>query len=332
MAHPVTRTGISRTAQPGGEGARKRIPEKVALVFEHTLDVIDERTIQDLSRLFNPQDTEISLVHAMPDAITGLPVDMPRNGDKTLTLGQYISEQERTYRECRERLGALMGQFGFRVAHEYVCSMREQNLQSIIEQIHESQKDLLVLCGSHFPVSGMIRNQFFMNLATHATIPVLLLKKHFMAARREDIGGKLHVLFGVDDSESSMLATRKLGELLRPEAVALTLATVQSPIYQENAVLAPFVNQDVLDEAMDNNAKMIFEMVCDLLEEQDLSVRDCCKLTGSPATELGFWAEQENPDLVVVGSHNRKGMMAWLMGSVSSQLLHWGTHNLLIIR
>jgi len=34
----------------------------------------------------------------------------------------------------------------------------------------------------------------------------------------------------------------------------------------------------------------------------------------------------------VVGSHNRTGFLAWLMGSVSSQLLHWDTHNILIVR
>jgi nucleotide-binding universal stress UspA family protein len=167
----------------------------------------------------------------------------------------------------------------------------------------------------------------FMQLFAHLPVSGLLFKRHLAGNR-----SKPKILLAVDDSEASMTAVRRLPELLRTQDMDVILATVQSPIYQDNALLAPYVNQDILDQALAGNATMIFEMAQEILDTEGIPVQDVKRMIGSPAAELGYLAQVEEPDLLVVGSHNRKGVLSWLMGSVSSQLLHWDTHNILIVR
>lgn len=313
----------SQESIQGEQESGKRVVERIILFFEHSMERIDERTLHDLSRLLKPEQAMVTLIHALPDPLAGM---TPRYGD-TDVLGNYLQEREQQQATSRQDLSQLLQWHGFQVQEEQTYYLKDQNLESLLEQINRSSQDLLVLCGNHAPSKVLARNHTLMNLAAHATIPVLLLKKHLFGSRQT-----LKVLMGIDDTEASMNAARKLGALVCLEGAGLTLATVQSPIYQENAVLAPFVNQDVLDEALKSNALMLFDMVTDLLQVQNIQVESNKTLLGSPATELGYLAELENPDLLVVGSHNRQGFMAWVMGSVSSQLLHWDTHNLLIIR
>lgn len=51
-------------------------------------------------------------------------------------------------------------------------------------------------------------------------------------------------------------------------------------------------------------------------------------LIGDPAAELHFLAQQENVDLIVVGSHGRKGF-ALLLGSTPNSVLHGATCDVL---
>jgi nucleotide-binding universal stress UspA family protein len=321
MSHSKIEPNLQSTSQT--TMTRSLGLEKVALVFEHSLTRIEEQTIQDLQRLFDPQTTEISVVHVLPEQMP----DSSFTANDAILLSQYLQEREQYQQSAISVLREHLKKSGYTVQHEYTCSIREHNLQPLIEQIHASQKDLIVICRSHLQDDNKVSNHFFIALTTHASVPVLVLKKYFASNR-----SNLHLLFGVDDSESSMLAAHKLGSLIPAKQTELTLATVQSPIYQENAILAPFVNQDILDQSLANNAKMIFEIIGDVLQAEGIAVQNSKTLIGSPATELAYLAELNNPDLVVVGSHNRTGMMAWLMGSVSSQLLHWDVHNILIIR
>lgn len=302
------------------EGA---VVERVTLMFEHSLEQIDERSIQDLTHLLAPAACHITVIHTLQDPLAGYPqkTDDPAFRDK------YMQERAQLQQESMSELTRLIHQRGFTVTDEQVYSLGDSNAQAMVERINQAQQDLVVLCSNHFPSASINRSHAFATVAAHISSSVLLLKKHVFGNRPAP-----KLLLGIDDTEASMVAVRKMGSLVRSKDANVILATVQSPVYQENAVLAPFVNQDVLDEALKSNARMLFEMATDILQAEGVQVQECKTLTGSPATELGYLAELENPDLIVVGSHNRKDVIAWLMGSVSSQLLHWDSHNLLIIR
>jgi nucleotide-binding universal stress UspA family protein len=310
--------------------ARIPLRRKVILVVEQYLNADDHQPLIDLSRFMAPAGVELSLIHAVSDIITGL----HGKADDAVFVSNTIREREKRQAEVRVQWRQALETAGFHLAHEQTCTMQDQNARQIIEYAQENAQDLLVVYTArdlsvdpHEEGLATRNSHFGLMLATHATLPVLMLRRAPGAPT-----GRLKLLFGVDPSEATMTAARKLPDLIRADAVDLTLATVQSPIYQENVVLAPYVNQDVLEAALDANAEMTFAMVRELLETRGLSAQNTLTRNGSPATELGFVAETEHPDLIVLGSHNRKGFLAWLTGSVSSQLLHWDTHNILIIR
>jgi universal stress protein A len=54
-------------------------------------------------------------------------------------------------------------------------------------------------------------------------------------------------------------------------------------------------------------------------------------LVGQPATELHYLATQQGADLIIVGSHGRKGL-ALLLGSTSNSVLHGANCDVLAVR
>jgi nucleotide-binding universal stress UspA family protein len=303
--------------------SKTRVLEKVALIIEHNAYRLDEQMILELPRLLPPDKTQLSLVHVLSDVAVGLPFRHNHMQDLIQSLEERHQRQEAVQKEFRR----CLEQQGFSIIDERAYALNGQTLPELTDYIAQSGQNLAIFYADQYPVAHMGRTPFFMQCIAHLPVSGIVLKRHLATARPA-----LKVLLAVDDSEASMTAVRKLPELLRTERLEITLATVQSPVYQDNAVLAPFVNQDILDEALISNANMIFDMAQNILEAQGMSVSQAKRVIGSPAAELGYLAQVEEPDLLVVGSHNRKGFLAWLMGSVSSQLLHWDTHNILVVR
>lgn len=296
---------------------------KAVLVVEHVTYRIDDQTLRELPQFLPPDQTELSLVHLLTDVSIGLPYRHNHMQDLIQCIEERRQQQEAVQREFRTRLERC----GFSVADERTYALHGRPLPELIEYIEQSGQDLAVFCADQYPPIKMGHSSAFMQMFAHLPVSGLLFKRHLVGNR-----SKPKILLAVDDSEASMTAVRRLPELLRTQDMDVILATVQSPVYQDNALLAPYVNQDVLDQALAGNTTMIFEMAQDILDTEGIPVQDVKRLMGSPAAELGYLAQVEEPDLLVVGSHNRKGVISWLMGSVSSQLLHWDTHNILIVR
>jgi nucleotide-binding universal stress UspA family protein len=54
--------------------------------------------------------------------------------------------------------------------------------------------------------------------------------------------------------------------------------------------------------------------------------------TGDPAQEIIKLSAEENVNVVAMSSHGKSGMTRWVMGSVSSKVLHAGKTPLLLVR
>ncbi|HEY9747024.1 MAG TPA: universal stress protein [Oculatellaceae cyanobacterium] len=303
-------TGTYEQAAPEWSNARASKSKKASV--REILLILDlasleasgpERTLEGLHRLIPTEGSRLHIVHLM------------KPGELTPT-------------SMVERVQAELWRYGWHLAENRLLTLTHETVTSLVSEVRQANYDLVVLGVPDLPVGKSSElSQFVHHLVSHVPVSVLLWRKPLSEQPHA-----LKIFFGVDGSESSMTAVNKAVELLRLKYANLRLITVLSPLFQDNAVTAPFVNPDVLEQALEANARIIFEMASGLLEAQGVPVPSRQKLIGSPATELGYYAEMEAPDLIVVGSHNRKGLMAWLMGSVSSQLLQWDKHNLLIVR
>lgn len=297
-SRPTSKAGFSKSKTP------KAILDIIFFMDRDHLDLVGvERTLSGLKRTLPVEKCQLHLVH-----FSQKPFQMP---DKILShVHEHLKNAE------------------FPIVEERFCPLTSEIVSEFIHELRESNYDLLVFCipelpnGHHSAYAHLVQH-----MASHVPLSVLIWRKPLAEPPHP-----LKVIFGVDGSESSLNAVTKSATLLNLKFAHLNAVTVLSPVFQDNAVTAPFVNPDVLEQALDANANMIFEMANGILTAQGLPKPAHKKLIGSPATELGYWMETENPDLMIVGSHNRKGFLAWLMGSVSSQLLQWDRHNLLVVR
>jgi nucleotide-binding universal stress UspA family protein len=262
-------------------------------------------------------------VQAVSDILNGL-----RFGpDEAVLFSKTIRDREKHNQQCQEHIHLGLENSGYTITGDQKCHMMDDCAHQIIDYIKAKEQELLVICTSHEPTKQLIWSHFSVTLATDTPSSVLILRKSLLPARE-----RLRILFGVDESDATMTAARKLSTLIRTDAADVHLVSVQSFAYQDSSALASYVNPEIIQEAMNANTEIVFDMVSEVLEAQGISVCSRRKLQGSAATELAQLAEHENPDLIVVGSHNKKGFVAWLLGSVSSKLLHWDNHNILIIR
>jgi nucleotide-binding universal stress UspA family protein len=327
MSNPTTRhAGFGAPTVSDVEGQKtghKGKAVKLVLIVEHVASHTDYSALHELANLFSPADVELSLIHITGDLRDGLPSEY----EELEPLQRYIQEGSARYQDAKTTVGQHLQRAGFTIRQEHTFPLVSTSMEPILHFIRESGQELLILHSGNISHANLGRNHFFLDLTTHSPISTLVLRRHF-----QHRGASLKTLFGIDISDASLNAAQKLHRYLQPQQTDLTLATVQSPVYQENAVISPLINQEIFTEALRANADLVFKMVGEILEIEGFQLKGKKVLMGSPATELGYIAEQENPDLVVVGSHNHKGFLAWVMGSVSSQLLHWDTHNLLVIR
>lgn len=296
----IQKTGTERSA-PG----KDHLEILLILDWEHLEKSGVERTLSGLHRVLPVEKSRLHLFH----------IDHPAT--KRAEPEPMLSR----IRTCLEK-------YDWKLAETRLEGLTQDVVASLITESVQAAYDLAVVCMPELPSGGQsVFSAFTQQFTSHAPISVLVWRKPLSEQPHA-----IKVLFAVDGSESSMTAMNRSADLLHLKYAELQAATVLTPIFQDNAVTAPFVNPDVLEQALDANANMIFEMAKGLLESRGLPKPACKKLFGSPATELGYYAELEAPDLIVVGSHNRKGLAAWLMGSVSSQLLQWDRHNLLVVR
>jgi nucleotide-binding universal stress UspA family protein len=332
--HITSYSGLKETRRPQNETIQPPpVTRKVTLVVEYGYHAPFETSVlknlatvlKRLDCFLSPSSVALTLVHAEVDWLSA---EESLTDGAGFSAGETLPQLETGLKQANKQVRQELSESGFQIVQETECGYRDKSLKRFTETLWESEQDLLVIASASDKMERSRISHFASQLATHSPVSVLILRSP--VSTLQPLAPK--IIFGVDGSEASMNAARKLGQILDSRDCQLELAIVQSPVYQENAVLAPYVNQAVLDEALEVNAKMVFEMVTDILDTQGIQVSKCQKLSGSPATELGNLAALAHPDLLVVGSHNRKGVLAWLMGSVSSQLLQWDTHNLLIVR
>lgn len=122
----------------------------------------------------------------------------------------------------------------------------------------------------------------------------------------------MKILIGVDDSKFSQAAVEAVAQRQwAPHTQVKVVSAVEPPFTPEAAVLGREGNHyDVARKALDQAiatlraSNMRFELTGDIIE-------------GTPKQVLLDEAEAWGADLLVVGSHGRRGLERFLLGSVS---------------
>lgn len=131
----------------------------------------------------------------------------------------------------------------------------------------------------------------------------------------------MKVLLAVDGSSYSELAVKSILARTWPPDTKFDVLCVVEPILQFGdpalAVYEASAQEDLRDDALVLVA-CVANRISDKFENATVSttVRD-----GSAATVILQVVEEWNPDLIVMGSHGRKGFKKFLLGSVSESIV-----------
>jgi len=176
----------------------------------------------------------------------------------------------------------------------------------------------LIVMGSHGrgAFGRLLMGSTAQAVLRHATCAVEIVRGPQRAARE---GGGMRVLAATDGSEYAEAALRMVAGQPWPEGTEIrVISTPELPLI---AGAYPYYPPEVMTEATEVNANHAREAVQKGVEiVKKTGMRISCEVTEpqeSPVRAILGMADLWGADLIVVGSHGRRGFDRYMMGSVS---------------
>jgi nucleotide-binding universal stress UspA family protein len=260
--------------------------------------------------------------------MTGLPFDANTHVHIITVLAEDSRESGSIALEAARR---SLGEFPGRVT---TATGRGENTSEIVETLLWTANYLgadMIVVGARGR-SAMAR--FFLGsvaegLARHATIPVLLARAGGLPLRE--------VIFGIDGSPDSHNAAHwAVSSFPIPDNCLLRLVRAVTPpvwLAYPDAMFAGAYDR-TLDELALSERQTAKKALEALRTELKASERTISIETrgGNPATELLSAVERTKAGLLVVGSRGLTGVSRFLLGSVSSNVIHHAHCSVLLVR
>jgi nucleotide-binding universal stress UspA family protein len=142
------------------------------------------------------------------------------------------------------------------------------------------------------------------------------------------------ILVPTDGSPLSEYALPLTEIFARAQAAEVILARVVEPptwfAFEPDGVTTAEIYQEIVD-AVDHEAQTHLEGLVKQLQGAGLHARGEL-LRGSPSLVLLDYEQHLAPDLVIMGTHGRSGVLRFALGSVADRLVREGTAPVLLIR
>lgn len=138
-----------------------------------------------------------------------------------------------------------------------------------------------------------------------------------------------HILLAVDYSEQGVYVAEKARSLAYRYQAKLSIIHVLDniPMPDTNYGTVIPLDQDSSDELLEAEKTKLMQ----LGDQLNVDLANRWMLWGVPKQEIIHIAEQEQVDLIVVGSHGRHGL-ALLLGSTANSVLHYAKCDVMAIR
>jgi universal stress protein A len=136
-----------------------------------------------------------------------------------------------------------------------------------------------------------------------------------------------HIIVGLDLSEESPQVLDKAVALATAFNAQISVAHVIEPVsfaYGGDMPVDLSEVQEQLQAKAEAELHRLAQMANFPIQQEHI-------LVGQPASELHYLAKQQNADLIIVGSHGRKGL-GLLLGSTSNSVLHGALCDVLAVR
>ncbi len=152
----------------------------------------------------------------------------------------------------------------------------------------------------------------------------------------------MKVLCAVDDSKGSLRVIDVMGRVfssVNPEVVLLYVEKIEGPSVLDDLLLSESEMKELKEavkdtprkEEMDRRAEKILQFFTERLKDAGLSnVRALVKM-GHPAEEILNTAEEEDVDLIAIGSRGKR-LKGLFIGSVSREVVNNSNRSVLVAK
>ena len=144
----------------------------------------------------------------------------------------------------------------------------------------------------------------------------------------------MKILLGIEGSSFSEAATQTLVSYIRPEgAEVLVLQVVDPLVYSVPPMMAPDYAPEMAErlKAQVTYAKETVKRAVELLKSKGFKVEGRVVESEVRAGILDSAAEF-NADLIVLGSHGRRGLKKFLLGSIAESVARHARCSVMIVR
>jgi nucleotide-binding universal stress UspA family protein len=139
------------------------------------------------------------------------------------------------------------------------------------------------------------------------------------------------ILYPTDFTEGSQVACPLVADLVRRYGAKLYVVHVLYDIAKATGWYVPHVSTDELYRELQEGAMKQLErcVIEDLRGYKDIQYE---VLRGSPTEEILRYAKEQDIDLIVMGTHGRKGLDKVLFGSTAAKVVREAPCSVLVVR
>ncbi len=138
-----------------------------------------------------------------------------------------------------------------------------------------------------------------------------------------------NIVIATDGSENSLKAISCGIEIAKLSGATVhVIHVVDTPSAISDVWTA---GKDMIHEMMISDGKKIISKAKKIVEDSGVEVRDVL-LYGHPSEEIIKFAENNNMDLIVMGTLGKTGLDRFLMGSVAEKVVRYSKVNVMVVR
>ena len=143
----------------------------------------------------------------------------------------------------------------------------------------------------------------------------------------------MKILLAIDESKSSQAAVRSVATLAWPSGTEVKVLNVVEPasLLLGREMSGPDPEFETVWKALREQAKALVAKATEALRKPGLNVTPALE-EGDPKSKILDLAKEWHADLIVVGSHGRKGLDRFLLGSVSDAVARHAHCSVEIVR
>lgn len=138
------------------------------------------------------------------------------------------------------------------------------------------------------------------------------------------------IVIATDFSEVSLLAVETGAQLARESCAELVLVHVME--FPRGADVAAETLYGSVEEQYRQQLHRLQMWLPENLRDKTVAERTILRGSGTPARQIADFAQKKDADLIVVGTHGRKGLGRLVMGSTAEGLLRWAPCQVLVVK